>query len=75
MMSNSHKMRANAELSPFQKRIESIDNPILCVSEVEKMIDDIGQDLASEITITYRPKSGFFKSRTITVCFQRETVF
>ncbi len=65
MMPNTNKMRTNAELSPFQKRIESIDNPILCVSEVEQMIDEIGQELASDIKVAFRPRSRFLKSRNL----------
>lgn len=58
-------MKSNAELSPYQKRIESIDNPILCVSEVEKMINEIGQDLAFDIEISPPPKSRWMKSRIV----------
>jgi hypothetical protein len=30
MYTNGYKMKQNQELSPFQKRIEEIDNVILC---------------------------------------------
>ncbi len=73
-MSNTHKMKTNAELSPYQKRIENIDSPILCVSEVEKMINEIGCDLASEIQVTHRPKSILFKSRTVLLCFRMKRI-
>lgn len=64
-MSNGHKMKSNAELSPYQKRIENIDSPILCVSEVEKMINEIGQDLAFDLEMSPPPKSRWMKSRTV----------
>lgn len=64
-MSSSHKMKSNAELSPYQKRIETIDSPILCVAEVEKMIKEIGQDLASEIEVSCVPKTRWMKFRTL----------
>ncbi|MDD3471575.1 MAG: hypothetical protein PHS86_02230 [Syntrophaceae bacterium] len=70
-MTNSLKMRSNAELSPYQKRIESIDNPILCVAEAEKMINEIGVDLISEIKVVKSPKSRWFKTKTIVMRLQR----
>ncbi len=37
-----------AEMSDYQKRVENIDNAILCVAEAEKMVNAIGQDLRPE---------------------------
>ncbi len=71
-MSNSHRLKNNAELSPYQKRIDSIDSPILCVAEVEKMINEIGRDLVSEVEIVCRKKSGWMKSRSITFYFRMD---
>jgi hypothetical protein len=42
-------MKSNAELSEYQKRIEAIDNVILCVAEVERMVKEIGQSLISDL--------------------------
>ena len=70
-MSNAYKMKSNAELSPYQKRIESIDSPILCVSEAEKMINEIGQDLVSDIEICPPPKSRWMRSRIVLLYSQR----
>ena len=47
MYTNGYKMKQNQELSPFQKRIEEIDNVILCVAEAERMLTQIGNSLVS----------------------------
>jgi len=47
-MYNDYRMKSGSELSEYQKKIENIENVILCVSEVEKMIGQIGSDLVSE---------------------------
>ncbi len=47
-MFNDYGMKSNSELSEYQKRIENIENVILCVSEVEKMVSEIGSDLTPE---------------------------
>ena len=49
MISNGPRTRTNAELTEYQKRIESMDNVILCVSEAERMINEIGQDLIRDL--------------------------
>ena len=36
-------------MSPFQKRIEEIDNVILCVAEAERMLTQIGNSLVSDL--------------------------
>ncbi|AFM27090.1 hypothetical protein [Desulfomonile tiedjei] len=48
MLHSDYGVKPSAELSEYQKRIENIENVILCVSEAEKMIEDIGLDLVSE---------------------------
>jgi hypothetical protein len=49
MYTNGYKMKQNQELSPFQKRIEEIDNVILCVAEAERMLTQIGNSLVSDL--------------------------
>jgi len=48
MYTNGYKMKQNSELSPYQKKIEDIDNVILCVAEAERMLAQIGASLVSE---------------------------
>jgi len=49
MYTNGYKMKQNQELSPYQKRIEEIDNVILCVAEAERMLTQIGNSLVSDL--------------------------
>lgn len=56
-------MKSNSEFSDYQKKIEAMDNVILCVAEAEKMVREIGRSLLSDVTITKKsgpdqPKSG-----------------
>ncbi|MGB6067736.1 MAG: hypothetical protein WBG50_23265 [Desulfomonilaceae bacterium] len=51
MYTNCYKMKQNSELSPFQKKIEAIDNVILCVAEVERMLAQIGASLVSDLDL------------------------
>jgi hypothetical protein len=51
MYTNGYKMKQNSELSPYQKRIEGIDNVILCVAEVERMLTQIGESLVSDLDV------------------------
>ena len=44
-------MKQNSELSVFQKKIDAIDNVILCVAEVEKMLAQIGASLVSNLDL------------------------
>lgn len=50
MPNNGYRVRSNAELSPYQKRIEAIENVILCVAEAERMVALVGKQppVASE---------------------------
>jgi len=48
MSFNGNKILSDAELSEYQKKIETIDNVILCVAEAERMLIKIGQSLAPE---------------------------
>jgi len=45
-------MKSNSELSAYQKKIEAIDNVILCVAEAERMVRDIGRSLVSDVSVT-----------------------
>jgi hypothetical protein len=49
MYTNGYKMKQNQELSPYQKKIEEIDNVILCVAEAERMLTQIGNSLISDL--------------------------
>jgi hypothetical protein len=49
MYTNGYKMKQNSELSPYQKKIEGIDNVILCVAEAERMLTQIGDSLVSDL--------------------------
>jgi hypothetical protein len=49
MYTNGPRTRTNSELTEYQKRIESIDNVILCVAEAEHMIHAIGRDMIGEL--------------------------
>jgi hypothetical protein len=48
MYTNGPRTRTNPELTEYQKKIESMDNVILCVSEAEHMIDAIGRDMIQD---------------------------
>ncbi|MEW6349623.1 MAG: hypothetical protein AB1646_11225 [Thermodesulfobacteriota bacterium] len=49
-------MRVVAKLSEYQKKIESIDNVILCVAEAERMIAGIGRSLVPDLVEKPAPK-------------------
>jgi hypothetical protein len=42
-------MRSDAELSDYQKRLESIDNVILCIAEAERYVLDLGKSLVDDL--------------------------
>ena len=48
-------MRSNAELSEYQKRIEAIDNVILCVAEAERMVKEVGASHISDFEVNTKP--------------------
>jgi len=48
-------MRSNPELSEYQKRIEAIDNVILCVAEAERMVKEVGASHMSDFDAIARP--------------------
>jgi len=45
---NGFTTKPDTELSEYQKKIEAIDNVILCVAEAERMLADIGRSLIPE---------------------------
>ena len=63
--------KKESEMSPYQKRVQNIDTPILCVAEAEKMIREIGLDLVADMDIPKRPSFNVFRSRTYLMCFRR----
>lgn len=50
-MNDYRPEKSDAELTDYQRRIEAIDNVILCVAEAEKMFREIGMSLISESEI------------------------
>ncbi len=60
MSFNGYRSESKSELSPYQKRIETIDNVILCVAEAEKMVKDIGRSLYPALAVDKKPR----RSRT-----------
>jgi hypothetical protein len=65
-MFNDCRLKSGAELSEYQKRIENIENVILCVSEAEKMIRQIGSDLLSEeLEIPQKRRSSAYRCKSI----------
>lgn len=55
MIANGPRTRTNAELTEYQKKIDSIDNVILCVAEAEHMINAIGQDMIQDLPTIAKP--------------------
>jgi hypothetical protein len=66
--------KKESEMSPYEKRVQQIDTPILCVAEAEKMIRDIGLDLIADMEIPKRRSFNVFRSRTFLMSFRRLTV-
>ncbi len=54
MYYNGNKMRSDSELSDYQKKLDSIDNVILCVAEAEHFIKTLGHLLVTETNIDDR---------------------
>jgi len=48
MNHNGYSTTPRSELSEYQKKIESIDNVILCVAEAERMLNEVGRSLLAE---------------------------
>ncbi len=53
---NGYRPKSDKEFSEYQKRIEAIDNVILCVAEAEKMFREVGMSLISESDIAKKLK-------------------
>lgn len=63
MYVNEYKVKRNSELSPYQKKIEGIDNAILCVAEAERMLSEIGASLVSEVDAPCKSADNYMKRR------------
>jgi len=55
MAHNGYRVRSSAELSPYQKRIENIENVILCVAEAEKLVSELGRSLLEDMAPLPQP--------------------
>jgi hypothetical protein len=51
MNMNGYKLKPDAEQTEYQKRLDAIDNVILCMAEAEKMISEIGRHLVVDLDI------------------------
>lgn len=51
MAFNGYTTKPVSEFSEYQKKIESIDNVILCVAEAENMLNQIGASLIPDPAI------------------------
>ena len=51
---NGYRPKSDKEFSDYQKRIEAIDNVILCVAEAEKMFREVGMSLISQSELAQR---------------------
>ncbi len=60
---NGYKVKRNSELSPYQKKVEGIDNVILCVAEAERMLTEIGTSLISEVDAPKKSTDNYMKRR------------
>ncbi len=66
--------KKESEMSPYQKRVQEIDTPILCVAEAEKMIRETGLDLVADMDIPKKPWFNVLRSRAYLMCFRRQVV-
>jgi hypothetical protein len=57
MPSNGLRTRTDAELTEYQKKIDTIDNVILCVSEAESMINSIGGEMLEQLPEIKKPRA------------------
>ena len=60
---NGYTIKSDTELTEYQKKIESIDNVILCVAEAERMLSDIGRSLIPQRRHLEKPKNKLKPSR------------
>lgn len=72
---NGFKMKSDAEQSPYQRRLEEIDNVILCVAEAERLVANIGKSLVTDMDKYLKPanakktKKIFSRNRTAVLDF------
>ncbi|MCX5863031.1 MAG: hypothetical protein WCG29_02250 [Desulfomonile sp.] len=51
MNMNGYKLKSDSELTEYQKRIDDIENVILCMAEAERMVSEIGKTLSADIEV------------------------
>jgi hypothetical protein len=51
MAFNGYPTKPVSEYSEYQKKIESIDNVILCVAEAESMVNQVGSSLLPDLAV------------------------
>lgn len=73
MTYSEFRTKKPSEMSEYQKRVQEIENPILCIAEAEAMIREIGSDLISDMDIPHKLSFNVFRSRTFVMCFRRIT--
>ncbi len=60
---NGFTIKSDTELSEYQKKIETIDNVILCVAEAERMLAEIGKSLMPQRSHLDKQKSRLKSSK------------
>lgn len=65
MSFNGYRTETKSELTPYQKRIEAVDNVILCVAEAEKMVRDIGRSLYPALAVDKKPRRKRYSRRIV----------
>lgn len=48
---SEYKLKPDSEHTEYQKRLDSIDNVILCMAEAERMVSEIGRHLVKDLDI------------------------
>lgn len=67
---NGFRLKNDSELTEYEKRIDSIDNVILCMAAAERLVSEIGKSMVTlaeapieRKTDPRRPRRPFWKSR------------
>ena len=56
MLVNGYRTKSDAELTDYQKKVQNIDNVILCVAEAERMINAVGDELIPDLPQIDKPR-------------------
>jgi len=48
---NGFRMKKDKEMSDYERRVDAIDNVILCVAEAEKLVEEMGRTLVEGIEV------------------------